>query len=569
MPHVTVPSTPAQHQYVVGADAQATFAVTFPFFSLSGLTVHTIDENGVVNHIQYSATPTTNSQFSSVGDVVDGGYSGGYITVGGGGVQNVTITIRREIPPERTTDIPYPQRFLDVGRLNTELDLLTARLNDMELSLSRAAHVSDAAVISTDGMEIVSPIAGRALKWNNTATGLENSDHDPDEAWFLTSTAAASAAAAATSAADAASRAAAALAAATDSGAGSFTAWGPITLQVGVTDYLLPDQPSSAQTVTLFYGSVFEAYNPSDPKWTITDAIAAGRTLHLNVAVTADGAGETFKAGNVISGTLVGALRGDALGAGAVGNRELGDGAVGRTSAIANGVVAAANVVPGADLSAFVPSLPLARIDTTGITPGSLLVAGADIGSALAIGGSDWDAFTNIGGSGAFKPRTWRLGYYTFPESPASSSVVWLLPTDALEAINEITIELDRLGVSGSDQALLQFGTGSTPTWVTSGYNTTFILVGASTTSFASGPGMPISVAALGGYRPSTVGCRLFRLSGNTWKYTATVQPTIAGPPVGIASGTIVLGAPATAVRFTTSGSNTITLGSAAALARI
>lgn len=487
----------------------------------------------------------------------------------------VVVTLRRARPYERLTDFQEAGAFR-AQVVNDELDSLEMQIQQLRDQLARAVLLSLTAAATPD-LTLPAPIGRRALIFNQLATALTLTDHDPDEAWTLITQASGLVEAAEAQAALAAARAAAAVAAVANTGAGSRQHWGPITLQVGVQAYLLPRQPSGPQSVDLVYDDVVQTWVAADPLWIIDDTIQPGRTLVLQKPVTSDGAGGTFKAGNTIRGTLVGALVGDTLGAGSIGSRELEDGAIDRPALFANGVVGLAAISPSADLSARVVSLPVAKIDTSAVSEGALLQAGADgVATALPISATDGDVPTVIGGALAYQPRRWSLGQKSLLQAPAVGAVSWSLPTEIVSSVSQVDIEFWNMGISGSDMIQLQLGVGSPVAWITAGYTSAITgvhdsggdgndyLAWASTSAFVIG--FPGTSAA---YNYTSASFRLQRVNGNTWKLGMVAHYAAGVPRIRTATGLVTLAAPMTQFRLGVSGTNTFTAGTVSATAEI
>lgn len=584
MPHVTVTAPPAFTQYVVGATAQASFVVPFTFFSLSGLSVLTLDAGGAISVLSYASAPASAAQFSTSGTLADGGYSGGVVTIGGGGVANVTVTILRDIPQERLTDFPYPAALLSIRDLNTELDVLTARINDTMRMLSRALTVSDAAVLADGGATLPVPVAGRAPKWNATATGLVNTDHDPDDAWNQAAAASASAAGALSAAAAAAASAAAAAASAADTGAGSVSQWGPFVLVAGTQDYLLPDAPSSAETMAFVYDVAVQSYRDvnGDPLWSITDTLGDGRTLHLNLAVTSNGTGGTFEAGKTISGILIGALKGDALGPGSVGTIQIADDAVTKDK-VPDGEIPPSKLSSD-DFASKIAALPYGKVDTTGVAAGSMAIAAGNTIGWAAPPTTDWTRWTGQDGQGAWLPTQWDLGELALT---SGTTAAWTIPQSALGGFRTIEFDLRSLmqAASPASAVVLQLGTGATPTWVTSGYVVDYRITGD--TGDGSGGGIVTSANYAGmivrnineAYNAVWFSKTMYlrMVASNKWRFSLAAHMRMSGGSgnwAGDATGEITLSAPLTAIRLATTTGATYAAGaafasgSAAALAR-
>jgi hypothetical protein len=147
MAHVTINDTIPQASFSVGGTPSAG-----PFNLGADFTVFDPSTDLVVyvgtTLATYSASPSTSSQYSFSGTLIEGGYQGGSITLGAA-VSNTTVSVRRDVPIKRTTDFPYPSATVDIKEVNTQIDRLFAHLQDRELDGLRALRqpASDAANI--------------------------------------------------------------------------------------------------------------------------------------------------------------------------------------------------------------------------------------------------------------------------------------------------------------------------------------------------------------------------------------------------------------------------------------
>lgn len=136
-----------------------------------------------------------------------GGFSVSGVGVSAGGsvlftvppASGVRVTLRRRLAPARISDF-QADGIIRAKTLNDELDYQVAALQQVADDVSRCLQRPFTSP-STAELSLPEPAAGRALKWNSAATGLENSSADVDEAAAI-ATAQANAAAAARAAAD-------------------------------------------------------------------------------------------------------------------------------------------------------------------------------------------------------------------------------------------------------------------------------------------------------------------------------------------------------------------------------
>ena len=126
--------------------------------------------------------------------------------------------------------------------------------------------------------------------------------------------------------------------------------------------------------------------------------------------------------------------------------------------------------------------------------------------------------------------------------------------------VKRITVMFQGVSLSGTDDFLVQLGTGATPTYTTSGYLSTSAAIsnGATpaTNNFTTGFNIYQGNA---GYIAS--GQMVITLMGsNLWVSSHAVKRVTTGVATG--GGDVTLGATLTAVRITTTGTNTFDAGS-------
>ncbi len=157
MPHITInDQTPRTVFAVGGAPTTGPFNFPFEFFAVSDLKVYI---GGVL--ASYNAAPTLATEYSVTGTAVDGGFEGGFVTIGGN-ISNTTVVVLRDVPVARTEDFPYPSSTLDIKGLNTALDRAAAIQQQLETRLARTLRQPDAD--ATDLAELPNA-ASRASKF--------------------------------------------------------------------------------------------------------------------------------------------------------------------------------------------------------------------------------------------------------------------------------------------------------------------------------------------------------------------------------------------------------------------
>lgn len=125
--------------------------------------------------------------------------------------------------------------------------------------------------------------------------------------------------------------------------------------------------------------------------------------------------------------------------------------------------------------------------------------------------------------------------------------------------VRRITVMFSGVSLSGSDDILVQLGTGSTPTYTTSGYVSTSmgLASGSSPGAASSTTGFvvytSISTHTVSGQMSITL------LNSNNWVSSHAVKR--ATTHVAIGGGDVSLGAALTAIRITTTTTNTFDAG--------
>ena len=166
MPHITVSDISPKQSFAVGATPSSG-----PFALPSGFVVFDPSEDLKVYNgttlLTYASSPANASQWGFTGTLIDGGYQGGTINLGGT-VSNTTIVVVRDIPIKRLTDYPYPAATLDIAGLNTDLDRLTAIFQDRESRDNRTIRQPDADVTDLNALPVAALRANAALGFDAT-----------------------------------------------------------------------------------------------------------------------------------------------------------------------------------------------------------------------------------------------------------------------------------------------------------------------------------------------------------------------------------------------------------------
>jgi hypothetical protein len=123
--------------------------------------------------------------------------------------------------------------------------------------------------------------------------------------------------------------------------------------------------------------------------------------------------------------------------------------------------------------------------------------------------------------------------------------------------VRRITVMFNSVSGSGTSPFLIQLGTGTTPTYTTSGYVSQ---VTASSTA-TSTAGFILVQSLVATWLSSGI-CTISNISGNSWVESGIVGNNL-GNSNNVSQGTIALGAVLTAVRITTvGGTDTFDAGS-------
>lgn len=186
------------------------------------------------------------------------------------------------------------------------------------------------------------------------------------------------------------------------------------------------------------------------------------------------------------------------------------------------------------------------------------VLAGAYGGTSLSSVGSAGNVLFNADGT------NWSSTAKIVQGTSVSASGTSITFTGLPSWVKRITLSYQSLSTSGTSLPIIQLGTGSTPTYTTSGYLgavTAVVNAGASVgTAFSSGFAL---VAAL----PNTASMQgfltLINLTGNTWVAQSNTGRSDAAANNNIGAGSIALGAVLTALRLTTvNGTDTFDNGS-------
>lgn len=169
MSHVTISEyTPRESFTVGGTPSAGPFVLPSGFVVFDPSTDIKVYDDGVL--LTYNASATLATEWSFSGTEIDGGYQGGNVTLGAN-ITSSTVVIVRDIPIARSTDFPYPSESLDIGGLNTQLDMLFAIYQDRKARESRSLRQPDS---DTADIDTIPTAASRA----NLYLGFD-ADGDP------------------------------------------------------------------------------------------------------------------------------------------------------------------------------------------------------------------------------------------------------------------------------------------------------------------------------------------------------------------------------------------------------
>jgi hypothetical protein len=161
--HIQVAAQAPRIQYAANG-IQTAFTFPFPIFNAGDLEVWL----GTVKQ-----SPTAYS-LSGVGIS-----SGGTVLFAAAPATGSRVTLRRRLAIGRTSDF-QSDGLIRANVLNDELDYQTAAIQQVAEDASRAVARAFTSA-STADLTLPEPVAGRAIKWNGSGTGLENSAGDADQ----------------------------------------------------------------------------------------------------------------------------------------------------------------------------------------------------------------------------------------------------------------------------------------------------------------------------------------------------------------------------------------------------
>lgn len=128
--------------------------------------------------------------------------------------------------------------------------------------------------------------------------------------------------------------------------------------------------------------------------------------------------------------------------------------------------------------------------------------------------------------------------------------------------VKRVTVMFQGVSTSGTSLVQVQFGTGATPTYVTTGYASAASVISSGTASAASTTGF--QVTGQGAAADVLTGNMVFtNLSGNSWTETGLIGYARNPGVMAMTAGSLTLGDVLTAIRVTTvNGTDTFDAGS-------
>lgn len=159
-------------------------------------------------------------------------------------------------------------------------------------------------------------------------------------------------------------------------------------------------------------------------------------------------------------------------------------------------------------------------------------------------------AITISGDSPSFS-STYQGGVITSGTAVASTSGTAIDFTNIPSWVKRVTVMFNGVSTTGSANIFLQLGTGSTPTYVTTGYNAPYTTFNATTLSTALATTGFSAINPLSGTITASGSMVLNNLTGNTWTAFGSTGET-SGTRMIVSTGSIALAAQLTAIRITT-----------------
>lgn len=166
MAHVVVNEVTPRQVFSASTQLTRTIPSTWAWFDRTDFRAYS-----GTTELSYADSPTTSTQFTTSGTLIDGGYNGGTFYLGAASTE--IIILERDVPSERTDDFTYPSATLNIKTLNTGLDKIWAVIQQINRDAARviAQGASDTGTIGDMGA--VTERAGKFLLFDaNGAIGF-------------------------------------------------------------------------------------------------------------------------------------------------------------------------------------------------------------------------------------------------------------------------------------------------------------------------------------------------------------------------------------------------------------
>jgi len=153
---ILINDTTPRSQYTA-TSGQTVFSVPFEFFENADLKVY-----------KNSTLLTLTTHYTVTGAGVTGG---GSVTLVAGATAGDILTITRDIAVKRVTDFPTSGPF-NVDALNTDLDRLTAMMQERENGLTRVVQLSETDTAATLQLPVAATRASKVLGFDSTGNAI-------------------------------------------------------------------------------------------------------------------------------------------------------------------------------------------------------------------------------------------------------------------------------------------------------------------------------------------------------------------------------------------------------------
>lgn len=167
---MTISSTTPRIQYVASG-GQTVFTVPFKFFASSDLKVYLTPSGSDPDDSGQLKTLTTDYTVTGAGS-----NGGGTITLTSGATAGDIVTIVRDVPEERTTNL-VPGGDLFANTLNDSLERFIAMVQEVNARVDRSLLLPESVNDAVSG-DLPTPVGDRYLKWNSAGTGLVTVEGD-------------------------------------------------------------------------------------------------------------------------------------------------------------------------------------------------------------------------------------------------------------------------------------------------------------------------------------------------------------------------------------------------------